>query len=434
MAALLGTAAGAQTLSLSECIRIGIERNLSVERTRIEMAKGETGIKESFARLMPTVDGSIRLSDYLKEPVNMTTGALLGSEFPDQPTWQMVHSMPWQSSAMLSVQMPVWNESLRAAVDAARVVRDLRRIGYEKACEELTLQIAKVYYLMQGAQEQIRLLGEDVKRMQEMETITGSLLEQGVALEVDYQRIRININGLLTQQKQMQTLYEQQQNTLKFLLDDHSGTGIVVEDQSAQMDEMPLEGLSSSLPDLQLAENSIKLTDRQRKVVRAGYLPSLALFGQAGYLGYQEKLKDFFRKHESNWFGTAVVGLQLSAPIFDAGQKRLRLRQLGYEKEQAELTLQSLRSQQEQQYANARLQLVQNERTYALQTDNRKQARDVYQLTAMRYQEGVASMTELLQDDMRLITAEQQVVNALTQWNLARLELLRLEKRLEELK
>ena len=58
----------------------------------------------------------------------------------------------------------------------------------------------------------------------------------------------------------------------------------------------------------------------------------------------------------------------------------------------------------------------------------------LYDLTTRRYKEGVASMTELLQDDMRLISSEQDMVNAHLQYNLALIDFLRLENNLGALK
>lgn len=232
----------------------------------------------------------------------------------------------------------------------------------------------------------------------------------------------------------MKMVYEQQLNTLRFLLDYDSDKPIEVVPIRSRIESTSFNGLFSALPDERLAETRLTLIDRQRRMVRKGYLPSLALFGQAGYLGYQEKFKEFFRSHESHWFGTVALGVKLSIPIFDANQKRLKLRQYRYEEEQASLALQQVRRQNERDYGNVLLQLAQNEKVFATQTEACEQARDVYAITEVRYREGVASMTELLQDDMRLITAEQQVAVALTQWHLAHLEWLRLENKLSDLK
>ena len=67
------------------------------------------------------------------------------------------------------------------------------------------------------------------------------------------------------------------------------------------------------------------------------------------------------------------------------------------------------------------------------QQDNYSQAESVYEVTEEKYREGVASMTELLQDEMRLREAQAACVQAHCQCNMAQLSLLKLSGNLESL-
>lgn len=87
----------------------------------------------------------------------------------------------------------------------------------------------------------------------------------------------------------------------------------------------------------------------------------------------------------------------------------------------------------EQSYANVTLQLNHNVEVLQTQTENYRQAKEVYQVTEEKYKEGVTSMTELLQDEMRLRTAQSACVQAQSQCLLAQLELLKLSGHLNDL-
>jgi hypothetical protein len=50
--------------------------------------------------------------------------------------------------------MPLYNQSILSAIDAAKVVKQLHELAYEKAVETLTVQIAKTYYAAQAFKEQ----------------------------------------------------------------------------------------------------------------------------------------------------------------------------------------------------------------------------------------------------------------------------------------
>lgn len=82
-----------QMMSLEEYIRQGIANNLSLANARIDINKSRNGISQNRVRLLPVINGVFQFTDYLKRPVNVTTGTLLGNDFPDDPTWQTIRSM-----------------------------------------------------------------------------------------------------------------------------------------------------------------------------------------------------------------------------------------------------------------------------------------------------------------------------------------------------
>ena len=118
---------------LKECIRMGIERNLGLKNARISIESGRTTVTQARANLLPQVNGTLQAGDYLIRPVNVTTSTLLDADFPDSPTWGKVRTMPLTAQGALQVGVPLYNATIHAAIDAAKVVEDLNRVSYEKA-------------------------------------------------------------------------------------------------------------------------------------------------------------------------------------------------------------------------------------------------------------------------------------------------------------
>lgn len=363
---------------LKECIRLGIERNLSLKNARIGIESGQTTVSQARANLLPQVNATLQAGDYLKRPVNVTTSTLLGADFPDSPTWGKVRSMPLTAQGALQVGVPLYNATIYAAISAAKIVESLNRTAYDKARLDLAVQIAQVYFMAQATLENRILLDENIERMDSLCRITRALYEQGVVLEIDYTRVDINRKNLLAQREQVMMLYGQQ----------------------------------------------IRQT-------RAGYLPSLSLVGQAGYMGFQEHIGDFFKGSESNWFGNTFVGLNVTIPLFDANKRRLQIRQYRHQQEQARNNRLLQHAQLREQYDNAVLQIAQTERMFHTQRENLRQSTDVYGVTEIKYKEGVSSMTELLQDEMRLREAQGNLVQAHYQFNKSQVDLMRLSGNLD---
>lgn len=417
-----------QTMTLGECVSLGIANNLSLVNARIDVAKARTGVSQNRSRLLPVINGAFQLTDYLKRPVNVTSGTLLGNDFPDNPTWQTIRSMQYNASAGVQLTVPLYNQGIYAAVDVAETVERLGSVSYDKAVEDLTVQIGKVYYLAQSSLEQSRLAEENIARMRQLCSIAEAMYEQGVALEVDFNRAKINLQNLTAQQDRFATLYAQQINMLRFLLDLSPETPLDVEPVSGEIEPFDAPGVSGALPELRLAATRRELADREIRAVKAGYIPTIALTGYAGGIGYQEKFGHFFhtRAASRNWFGNCFIGLSVNIPIFDGGAKRLRIRQHRYEAEQAANSAEVLRDRLNQEYANALSQLNHSVEVYRTQSESCRQASAVYGVTEEQYREGVASMTALLQDEMRLREAQAARVQARCQFDLARLDLLKL--------
>lgn len=129
-----------QTMTLAGCVSMGISRNLQLANARIGLEKAHLGVTQNRSRLLPMIQGVAQFTDYLKSPVNVTTGVLLDKDFPDAPTWQTIKSMKYQSNAGILLNVPIYNQALLSSIDVAKMVASLKNLSYEKAKEELTLQ------------------------------------------------------------------------------------------------------------------------------------------------------------------------------------------------------------------------------------------------------------------------------------------------------
>lgn len=176
-----------------------------------------------------------------------------------------------------------------------------------------------------------------------------------------------------------------------------------------------------------------KLSDVQH-LIRILY-HVISLSGRLGAVGYQEKFRHFFHTsgETHNWFGNTYLALSVQIPLFDGNDKRLKVRQYRYDELQAETAFDMQRKQLDKEYADASRQLRHNLEVFRTQKDSYHQAEDVYEVTEEKYKEGVASMTELLQDEMRLRNAQSACVQAHCQCNVAQLTLLKLSGHLTEL-
>lgn len=418
-----------RTLTLEECLRIGIENNLSLAGSRNELRKAKYLLSENRAKLLPQINAVAGFNDNFNPPVSVTDGSAYGNPY------NVTKTLQYNASAGLQLQMPLYNQTVYTAIDIARTMNELNRLSYEKAREDLVLQISKMYYLGQNTVEQLALIQENRVRLQELRDITQAFFDNGMAMEVDVKRVNINLENLQVQYDNAKSMLVQQLNLLKYVMDYPAEEEIALTPVNPeQVESVSLTGLRSDLYELQLLESQKKLAGQQKDLIRQGYLPSLSLTGSWMYSAYTDRARHWFHSGPSNhWYPSSGLGLTLRVPIFDGLDKRARIRKAQIDEENARLNYENMRKNMETQYLNATNDLMNNQRNFQKQKDNYLLAEEVYQVTTDRYREGIASMTEVLQDEMRMSEAQNNYLSAHYNYQVANLTLLKLTGQLDRL-
>ena len=101
--------------------------------------------------------------------------------------------------------------------------------------------------------------------------------------------------------------------------------------------------------------------------------------------------------------------------------------------ENKRLAWEDARKNLQTQYLNAVNDLMNNRRNFKKQKDNYLLAEDVYAVTSDRYREGIASMTEVLQDEMQMSEAQNNYISAHYNYRVTNLMLLKLTGQIESL-
>ena len=416
-------------LTLEECLRLGIENNLSLESSRNEIRKGEHTLSENRAKLLPQINAVAGFNDNFNPPVSVTDGSAYGNPY------NVTKTLQYNASAGIQLQMPLYNQTVYTAVDIARTMNELNRLSYEKAREDLILQISKMYYLSQNTAEQIALIKENISRLNELSSITQAFYDNGMAMEVDVKRVNINLENQRVQYDNAQSMLTQQLNLLKYVIDYPADKEIALTPVDTEnTTSVSLTGLDNNQYELQLLQSKQKLAEQQRKMIGQGYIPSLSLTGSWMYSAYTDKAKNWFHSGPSNhWYNSSGIGLTLRIPIFDGLDKRAKMKKAKIEIENAKLSYENALKNMQTQYLNATNELMNSQRNFRKQKDNYLLAEDVYQVTTDRYREGIASMTEVLQDEMRMSEAHNNYINAHYNYQVTNLSLLKLTGQLETL-
>ncbi len=124
-----------------------------------------------------------------------------------------------------------------------------------------------------------------------------------------------------------------------------------------------------------------------------------------------------------NWFTGAFVGLSLTVPIFDGLSKSYKIQQNRVQLRQIENQQAFLEDNIEVERFQSKTNLKNSLKALKVQEENMELAREVYEISRIKYAEGVGSNLEVVEADSALKEAETNYYSALYDALIAKVDL-----------
>ena len=272
----------------------------------------------------------------------------------------------------------------------------------------LVANVANAYLTLQADKELLKLTQDTLGAFEESFKLTSRSAEVGVASALDLAQSRTSVENARAQLARYTRQVAQDENGLTLLL----GTGLPSNLQTKPLaddllSEVPA-GLPSDLlqrrPDILQAEYNLKAANANIGAARAAFFPSISLTANAGTLS--PDLSGLFKGGSGTW----SFAPQISLPIFNAGSLRASLDYAKIQKEinvaQYEKSIQTAFREVSDALAG---ETTLAEQVRALQAQARAES-SRFELSDLRYRNGVSTYLDLLDAQRSLFTAQQLVV------------------------
>jgi len=421
-------------LSLQECVQMASEKNINVQTARIDQEKSGYKVDETRAAMLPKININGGFQDNLKLPITVFPGDLLG-----QPGTTLAVKMGshYTSNASVSLSQELYNQTSIIALQLSKKSVALNTLSIEKAREVQAFEVSKLYFLSLTTARQKKMLEENIARTKHMSDIIKIRVDQGISKKVDYERASVDLENLYTQLSNTEATLQQQLNLIKYTLEIPLDETIILTDTT----EMPLLQSApkvmtsfSTHIDIQMLESQKGIDSLNQKKIISSYLPTLSLSGQYAYQGMREDFKNYFQSSpENKWYGSSSVGLNLSIPVFDGLEKRSKSRQAKLDYQKTAMTLDNTEKQFNANYMDALNNYQNQKNNLQRQKQNIALAEEVYNETALKYREGPATMSDLLQDEIGLNNAQANYLSALYSFKEAELKIMSLNGEIKNL-
>jgi outer membrane protein len=425
-------------LSLQECLKYALTNNQQLARVRMEEDMGRFKTSEVRARALPQVNASGQYTNNIKKQVLAIPG-----EFIQEPGKTVLLEAGTTHNIVASgtVTQTVYDQSVFTGLKAAKAGEEYYSMQSAQSEETVIYNVTQLYYSALVSREKMIVLDADIEKIGKLVTTTSSQVESGLSIKIDLDRMRVNLTNYKTQRTQAQNQYLVQVNQLKQQMGMAMASTIDLphtsfkEIESKAVGAMDFGGVNlDNRIEYRLLKKQEELQEFQKKAYKAEYYPSLAISGNYSYNGISNKF-DLFKGGGStaSWYDMAAVSLTLKIPIFDGFARRSRV-------SQASVTLKELNKQMEEtslalstQFENAKLQVQTNLTTIQSQKENVDLANEVYNSTQNNYNLGLANLTDLLDAETSLTAAQNNYNEALLQYKLAELDIIKSNGNLKSL-
>ncbi|MDP4191421.1 MAG: efflux RND transporter permease subunit, partial [Bacteroidota bacterium] len=423
-------AQSSRKLSLNEAVSIALEQNRDLKVAFLEKAKNEQKVKEAYGTAYPQITATGQFVRNLKLPVFYmpSFGFDQQGNFFIGPSSPMEIGLKNNFSGTIDAQMPLYQGAIYAGIRAAKIVED---ISYENVISQkaTTLtEVKKAYYNILIVKEQFKLLEQSLKRGQQALKDVRLLFEQGMASDLDTLRAFVSVenlkpmlikteNGISNAKSYLVVLLGLPNNENIELTDSLTVKGLNASDNNNLSDKE--EEALNRRPELSLLSLQIRANDEVINYEYSAHMPALALFGQFK----MELQSDNFRLSKYTWPSSALVGLQLSVPIFSGFRTEARVDQAIVEGKKLEIQLENARQMITTEVKVNLSNLAESKKRIESQSKTVQAAERSYDLTRSRWLKGLSRQNEIFDAELALTQAKTSYLQAIYDYLVAQAEM-----------
>jgi outer membrane protein len=438
LVALFASAQQPVQLTLKESLNYALAANQNAKKARLDVENSEYKIDEVRARALPQINGTAGLT---YNPLLQMSALpnIFGANPNPNETILVAFGQKWGANAGVSLTQALFDKSVLTGLDAAKATREFYRLSAQLTEEQVIEQVATNYYQVLVQRHQLGVVDSTIANTQKVQRILQGQYENGLAKKIDVDRIAVNISNLQSQRQQLLNGVALLENQLKFYMGMPINTPVVIPEAEirsiqpqavAQNEAINVEGRT----EVRVLRQQEELLNYQKESFKNEYYPSLSLSSNYSYQGMGGSMPLFKGKSSGvNWFDAASVSLNLRVPIFNGGATKARVKQADISIKKLNEDISNTSLALNLAFENAKTQINNSIITLNAQGRNVQLAQEVYSNTQNNYNNGLASLTDLLNAETSLTEANNNFSGALLNYRVAEIQLIKSQGNLRSL-
>lgn len=388
--------------NLDDLISYALRHRIELKQAQIDQQIGEREIASALSGWFPQLNANGNLSHAFQLP----TANINGNNVPMGQTNN--------STVTFQADQALLNPQLMQASKAAQYVRQSNNLKLEDAKINTVVTVSKSYYDILTSEEQIKIIHENIARLERQYTEALARYEVGLVDKTDYKRAQISLNNANAELKSATENRKYKYEYLKMLLAIPAAESVSLSFAGQNMESNILLDTTEVLQianrvEFKQIENLKEIQRLNTQYQKWTFLPKVGVYASYAMNHRNDSFSNLYKDN----IPSSSVGLSLSLPIFTGNKRIQEIRKSELQESRIVLDLKNLENQISTEYAAAMASYRSNMNEWRNAKENIELSEEVYNTIKLQYDAGVKTYLDLMTSETNLKTAQLNYLNSL---------------------
>jgi outer membrane protein TolC len=397
-------ASSPMNINLEESIQIALENNIGYKmaESTVDVSQAQVKEAEGAKKLnMKLRGGILQMSETLDEE-DMAAG-----DYSD--LFALAPVVPIISISATKIMYG--GGKIESLIDQAEANKQISLNDLEKEKQEVIYKVTEAYYQVLQTEGLKRVTAQAVKQMQAHLETSEALLKEGMIAPIDLNQIKSQLSNLEHNLIKAENAYELAIYNLNSIMAIDLNTQLLLENN---LSYEPCEiNLEDALIQAGEKRSEIMNITQQRRIMqemvdiaKSNRKPQVIFSAESGITGWQ-----------------AMIVAEYS--FLDGGVNKAKIEQAEINLAQVDQSEKQVQQFIEFEVRSAYLNMKEAEKLIKVAEEGIKNSQESFRIAQVKYNEGIATNTEVIDAQGTLIEAETNYLNALYDYNISRAALIK---------
>lgn len=403
-----------QAFSLEQCIQFAYDHSPLLNQAVLDQQITEHGIKSRLADWYPQIRFDYNVQHAFQLQVSNINGQLIPLGLRNT------------SSGQLGLTQNLFSSDALLASNSAGEVRKQVAQNVVANKIDVTVNVGKAFYDVLLTREQIKILDENIVRLDRSLTDAYNQYEGGIVDKVDYKRATIALNNTKAQRKTADEVLKAKYTYLKMQMGLPDSIQLKLDYDSSRLETLAIADTSGNAAfqnriEYQQLQTQKRLQDINYNYYKWQFIPTIQAYGNYN-LNYLNN--DFDKLYRDN-YPNSFAGVRVGIPIFQGFRRVQNMKQAKLQSDRVNYDIEQLQLSVSTEVSQAMAAYKGYLNDYYTLKENVDIAKDVFNTIELQYKSGIKTYLEVITAQTDLRAAELNYNNALYQLLASKFDLQR---------